>query len=279
MTAMPAFKAPDGFFERVEHAVLETPRGRWFLAEHARRHRAADTTSVLGAIERMQERIAKDLSALQIDFVRRELQDMQAAILQTRAEISQLRPADGDNNRIMMATEELDAIVTATERATSDILGAAERTQELVGKLRAGGAHPGLCDEIDAAQIDIFTACSFQDITGQRTNKVVNVLRYLENRVHALIAMWAEGPQAAARFSPTDERPDAHLMNGPAREGEGVGQDDVDRLLNGDFGAAEVDEAEPPAPAPAPAPKLKAAPAPAAEGPKSSQADIDALFD
>ena len=30
--------------------------------------------------------------------------------------------------------------------------------------------------------MQIYTACSFQDLTGQRTGKVVQVLRYLESR-------------------------------------------------------------------------------------------------
>ena len=35
-----------------------------------------------------------------------------------------------------------------------------------------------------------YTACSFQDITGQRTEKVVNVLRFIEQRINAMIEIW-----------------------------------------------------------------------------------------
>lgn len=276
----PAFNPPEGFYERVEGAVQETARGRWFMNEHARRTKGADTDRVLTALQEMQAQLGRELASLQSDAIQRELRDMAQAIEHTRAEISALRPADADTNRIMMATEELDAIVTATERATSDILGAAERIQDVTAKLRAQGADAGLCGDVEMAAIDIFTACSFQDITGQRTNKVVKVLHYLENRINAMIGMWDGNAGHAAANPFEDMRPDAHLMNGPQREGEGVNQDDIDALLNGEFGA--LSEAAPVQAAPPPALARKAPPK--AEEPeepvaKASQADIDALFD
>lgn len=51
-------KPPDGLtdddYERIEEAVLETARGRWFLAEFARRIREQDTQRVLDAIARLE---------------------------------------------------------------------------------------------------------------------------------------------------------------------------------------------------------------------------------
>lgn len=44
---------PDDY-DRIEEAVMETARGRWFLAEFARRVRAGDTQKILAAIERLE---------------------------------------------------------------------------------------------------------------------------------------------------------------------------------------------------------------------------------
>ncbi len=41
-------------YQRIEDAVMETARGRWFLAEFARRVRAGDTARILEAIERLE---------------------------------------------------------------------------------------------------------------------------------------------------------------------------------------------------------------------------------
>ncbi len=175
-----------------------------------------------------------------LDILRAELEEMRASILTALQDIAAIKPEDADNNRIMAATAELDAIVTATERATNKILGAAEGLQEIGAKLREGGADADACDEIDTHVTNIFLACSFQDITGQQTSKVINVLRYLERRVKAMIENWGvEGAiPSRANFESMDKRPDADLLRGPQLEGAGVSQEDVDRILDSDFGKA-----------------------------------------
>src|SRR4029077_12486390 len=117
-----------------------------------------------------------------IRILREELREMSAYINQTRREIAALRPADAGANRIMAATGELDSIVSATERATSDILNGVERIQALAHKLPKDGAVGAVSQEIQTHVTEVLTACSFQDITGQRTTKVVNTLRYIEQR-------------------------------------------------------------------------------------------------
>ena len=46
----------DEDFERIEAAVMETERGRWFLQEYARRLRATETAEILAAVERVAAR-------------------------------------------------------------------------------------------------------------------------------------------------------------------------------------------------------------------------------
>ena len=53
MITPPAGLTPDDY-DRIEEAVMETARGRWFLAEFARRVRAGDTQKILQAIERLE---------------------------------------------------------------------------------------------------------------------------------------------------------------------------------------------------------------------------------
>lgn len=53
MIPPPAGLTPDDY-DRIEEAVMETARGRWFLAEFARRVRSGDTQKILAAIERLE---------------------------------------------------------------------------------------------------------------------------------------------------------------------------------------------------------------------------------
>lgn len=253
MTALPREQAT-GQFEALERAIRQTPRGRAFLDEFERRSRSGDTDRILSAVGDLKEALTKTVTTPSLDVLRRELETMASSIAQTRREIAAIRPEGPGNNRIVKATEELDFVVRSTERATSEILSAAERILEIVVELKAKGVNDPLCDELDAHGTNLMTACSFQDLTGQRMSKVVNTLRYLETRVNAMIEIWGITADDAAGLPDTvaQGRPDAHLLNGPAREGEGVAQDDIDRLLEGD--------ALPPT------------------GQPASQDDIDALF-
>lgn len=232
---------PADEFHALESAVRQTARGRAFLDEYARRLRAAETDRVLAAIDRLADLQAERMATSHLDVLRRELETMAASIAQTRREIAAIKPESSGNNRIVQATEELDFVVRSTEHATAEILTAAEGIQAIAGDLRGKGVDGAMCDELETHATNLMVACSFQDLTGQRMTKVVNALRYLEQRVNTMIEIWGITPEDAAKVKQqlNDTRPDAHLLNGPAREGEGVAQDDVDRLLNGD-GAAPV---------------------------------------
>src|SRR6187401_807859 len=43
-----------GDYEEIERAVMESARGRWFLAEYAKRLRAQDTALILDAIHNLE---------------------------------------------------------------------------------------------------------------------------------------------------------------------------------------------------------------------------------
>lgn len=178
-------------FAALEEALMVTARGRAFLGEHARRDRLVAMVTVTESLASFKNLLTQQGNTDDVSLFRREIENMAASIQHTRREIAAIKPPDDSgNNRIMAATEELDAIVTATERATNDILGAAERIQDMASQLPAQGVDPATASEIEELATTIFMACAFQDITGQRTTKVVNVLRYLEQRVNSMMDIW-----------------------------------------------------------------------------------------
>ncbi len=282
----------DEEFEQIEDAIARSAKGRAFLRRLHRRSLGAATEEVRAMLQEFRDSWNRQNEAVEagkhVGVLRRELMEMAASIEQARREVAALRPPDGSGDKILSATNELDAIVISTERASFEILNAAERLMDLAGKLRASGADPTMCGEIDTQVNDIFTACSFQDLTGQRTSKVVNALRYIEQRVMAMISIWGEDGLAGivVKEEQTDSRPDAHLLNGPQLDGYGVSQADVDSMFDSPVAAPVPAPAPPPPPPPAPAKASQAdidsmfgAPAPAAAPVQSSQADIDSMFD
>ncbi|MEO9529170.1 protein phosphatase CheZ [Roseibium sp.] len=220
-------------YHTLEQTLMESDRGRRFLKEFLNRHKTPETTEILGAIHRLEKVVTRERKVPDLDKIRLDIGEMHEAIERTKAEISNIKAEGEESNRFVDASHELDLIVTQTEGATQNILEAAEQIQEKAWVLRENGADNATCDEIDASATEIFMACSFQDLTGQRTNKVVQVLRYLESRINAMIGIWGiEEREADESAGPVDSRPDSHLLNGPQREGDGVSQNNVDELMS-----------------------------------------------
>lgn len=223
-------------YEAIENAVMETSRGRWFLAEFARRNRTADTGVLLEAIGKLEGLMRREHKMPKLERIQLDLADMQEAIARTKREIAQIKNETNDGDRFAEASSELDAIVTQTEGATQDILQKAELVQELAWTLREQGVDEKVCDDIDAHTTDIFMACSFQDLTGQRTQKVVQVLRYLESRIDEMMKIWdvqaSEMNVAPDPINPDEKRPDAHLLHGPQDADKAIKQNTVDELMD-----------------------------------------------
>lgn len=170
--------------------------------------------------------------------IRVEITRLVKEIGKTKAELASLRHpmAEEDDDRIITATNELDAIVEATEKATEEILRSSEEINEILEKLRADGEldeeHRTAFDMIEARTIAILEACNFQDITGQRITKVVNTMKFIEDRVKAMIDIW--GVEAFAHLpvpelEHVDE--DAALLEGPQLE-NGLTQADIDAMFD-----------------------------------------------
>jgi|GEM_PF-520031 len=220
-------------YQTLEQTLMESDRGRRFLKEFLNRHKTPETTEILTAIGRLEKMMTRQRKVPDLDKIRLDIADMHEAIERTKAEIANIKAEGEESNRFVDASHELDAIVTQTEGATQSILEAAEQIQEKAWVLRENGADDAVCDDIDAKATEIFMACSFQDLTGQRTNKVVQVLRYLESRINLMINIWGiEELEADATAGPVDSRPDAHLLNGPQLAGGGVSQNNVDELMS-----------------------------------------------
>lgn len=170
------------------------------------------------------------------DLLKKELYGLFKYLQRVREEIAAInRPADKALHFDSMS-DQLDAIVQATEEATDTIMGCMEKNDEIVGKLReliTDEAQLALLDQITTNGNDVFEACSFQDITGQRITKVVKSVTYVEDRVNALIAVWGkEEIDKIEVKAVTEKTEDEKLLQGPALEGEGITQAEIDKLFD-----------------------------------------------
>jgi chemotaxis protein CheZ len=213
----------------------------------------AGGTEILAAIDELRREIAelRDRGGSGIGMemeaehqgavaARIEIAQMVRMIGRAKMEIAAIKHPMADDDRMLNAAGELDAIVVATETSTQDVLAASEEIENLTRKI-ANACHDdeevvGMTDRIANEIIKIFEACNFQDITGQRINKVIKTLRFIEERILSMIEIWgteafAELPVPETGHAAQTDGDDG-LMNGPQREGGGITQDEINALFD-----------------------------------------------
>jgi chemotaxis protein CheZ len=214
MVKLQATKAPQGLQHKIGSALAlaQEPLSREQVGEIIHQ--------VLGSVE-------GDISATDVKFYR-EIEGLARYIRAAKAEIAAIRPKDITNEHIPSATDQLDAVVGATEEATNKIMDECDAISALAAALpMEQGAV------LQASVTRIFEACNFQDLTGQRITKVVNALKHIEDKIAGL--MQALGEEIGSQPPPEpveDEDPEKKLLNGPQLAGQGVSQDDIDRLFD-----------------------------------------------
>ncbi|MDP2698784.1 protein phosphatase CheZ [Thalassospira sp.] len=173
-----------------------------------------------------------------LELIRTQIAEMNEHIHKAKVQIASLRHPKAEDDRLISATTELDAIVKDTEMATHTILESAEQLDDLAMALKNSSPNDFITQNVEQMAFlvtKIFESCNFQDITGQRINKVVRTLEFVEERVHNMILIWGED---AFKDLPVHEdedeakNEDDDLLNGPQLEGEGISQDDIDKLFN-----------------------------------------------
>ena len=186
---------------------------------------AVEAGEVAEVVEAVVASLSGDMSVADLKLYR-ELEQLAHYIQTAKREIAEIQPHD-ISERIPAATDELDAVVDHTAEATGTILDAAETMEKAAQRLPSETA--GL---IAGAVTRIYEACNFQDVTGQRITKVVTTLKYIEQKIDALLAAFGDGiSDGAKRASPMAEHEQERLLHGPALPKEANNQADIDAIL------------------------------------------------
>lgn len=165
-----------------------------------------------------------------------ELGLIYAAVERTRIEMSVLGAEAQSSEHTARASRELAAIVGSTEQATQSILQAAEEIDQAANALSASvkGSHEkGLAHDVQDRVVQIFEACNFQDLTGQRVGHVLEALKFVEEHVARLLAIWHDVEQFKAVVLDVEPDDDRRFLNGPklANDGGHSTQDDIDGMF------------------------------------------------
>ena len=184
-----------------------------------------------GALERARAQIAE------VQAYKHELFLIHAAVERTRNEMTAFTPEAPGSEQTARARRELAAIVGGTERATQSILQVAEEIDQAANALSASvrGSHEqGLAHDVQDRVVQIFEACNFQDLTGQRVDHVVTTLKFVEEHIARLIAIWHGIEQFKPVVFGDEAGGDQRFLNGPKLpEDRGHStQDAIDTMFN-----------------------------------------------
>ena len=190
--------------------------------------------SILGSMD-------GDISATDLRLYK-EVVDLARFIEGAKQELAALQPAEIRDQHIPNATDELDAVVGATEQATFAIFDACDVITSISGQI-----DPENSAKLTEQVTKIIEACNFQDITGQRISKVVRTLKHIESKVDMIVAAFGDevrqnhtrpataevhtdpAPNFATDRAADD--PEAGLLHGPQMTSAAMDQDEIDRLL------------------------------------------------
>ncbi|OJX72715.1 MAG: hypothetical protein BGO92_20140 [Magnetospirillum sp. 64-120] len=177
------------------------------------------------------------VTAQDLMILKREMVGLFGHLQRIRKELAALNPP-GAPDHFGSMSEQLDEIVHATEGATNTIMESVEGVDNLMNDARGLTEDPKLRAIFDAVTDKVnmvFEACSFQDITGQRVTKVVNSMKFVEERINSIIVTWGRDELTKVVVEMKEETdPDKKLLNGPQLPGQGVLQADVDKMFNQD---------------------------------------------
>ena len=160
-------------YSAIEAALLETARGRWFLAEHSHRSRRLETAKLEGALDQLKASL-RDPPAL-LGRLRSELGAINEMLDATRSEL--------------LARETVPALPAAKVGAppprtpVAALLKAAEDLHELVWSLQARDIDPAVCEQIARQTAAIFALTAQQAKESQRVLKLAATLDALAQRV------------------------------------------------------------------------------------------------
>jgi chemotaxis protein CheZ len=201
----------------------------------------ADNTEVLRAIADLGSRFDRFLSIdrTEIEKIQLDISDIAGRIKTTKAEMAALRHPLANEDKFQQASEELTAVVSATEGATNAIMQSAEDLDEIVQELRSqmpDGYQSSRLNDMNDQIVRIYEACNFQDLTGQRITKVVRALAFIEERVEAMMSVWNRKEFELMPLPPGIARKDGELeLHGPNEADAGKGMIDqaqIDALFD-----------------------------------------------
>ncbi|MGE0241245.1 MAG: hypothetical protein AB7F09_26020 [Parvibaculaceae bacterium] len=201
-------------YDALESAVMESARGRWFLAEYARRNRAADTMMLLDALKKLEN------VAATVPKPPPEIEELASAIKSARSEIASAHNDRLPDGGYLSADAGLYDRITADARtATSEIAKRSISLRVIAGGLKASTADEEHAEAVEANARSLETLSWSQEILSERIAKAMGLLSHIDEALTGFSGKAEDDPLAQRQmpyfsrdedlFAPTPKTIDA----------------------------------------------------------------------
>ncbi|NDV52820.1 protein phosphatase CheZ [Salipiger sp. PrR003] len=222
-------------FDKFEERLLATQEGRGFLETFEAKVRADLLRSFEAFAATERDKLASQKSAEDPLDLAQVVRNIFAQINDTRAQLESLTnmAMERSGQSFNGVGDELEAITFDTERATTTIMNGIDEIEALVGRMRADGIEAPQLKAILRLCTDVTVACSFQDINGQRVQKVVEVIESIDGQLSKIETQLGgqTSPRSPQHARSREQQRADGLLDGPAHPEVSVGQDEIDRLF------------------------------------------------
>ena len=194
LTAAPPVTEAD--YETIAAAVMETERGRWFLAEYARRNRNPDTQILLAALDRIEAAIHRGLETTGTEAAGAEsLASLSVETTPALTITDAMKPDGAEAGKAGLPQNPANAL----ENAAATIRAAIEHLQDVAWRLREQQYDDRFGDEIDAGTRDIAAACVTIEETAAAARWVTPPSAESEDNTE--VDIWQDTPTESAAAS------------------------------------------------------------------------------
>ena len=165
-------------YRSIEAALLETTRGRWFLAEHSRRSRRLESSQLDDALGRLKTSL-RDPPAV-LGRLRTELDAISQLLRQARQVV--LSRANGTPSHTSPV-----AGVNGEAHPPAGLLAAAEEMHALVWSLQAREVNREVCERIGRQAAAIFALSARQAQESERALHFADTIDTVARRIMAAL--------------------------------------------------------------------------------------------
>jgi hypothetical protein len=156
-------------YRAIESALLESARGRWFLAEHGRRARRLDSAMLEDAIGRLQT----------------SLRQPPALLGQLKSEIETLKQHLAETRQAIMARPVTGSDGSAPPQQV--MLKAAEEIHDIAWSLQANPFDPKGCEAIARNAGRLYAMSQTQAVDSERAIKTAHAIDAAAHRLEAML--------------------------------------------------------------------------------------------